>query len=77
MPAKAKAPSGPRNYEIAPGVSRFSRAAMYHKRGLYKKLEKPFPKKQKKVEKEQTYAVKKVDGDKNGGERKIPLKKSV
>ena len=66
-----------RNYQIAPGVQRFSRGKMYHKRGLFKKLSKPFPKQKKQTQKSDEFVVKKVGGDKNGKERRIPLKKSV
>jgi hypothetical protein len=36
-----KTPRLPRNFEIAPGLSRFSAGRIYHKRGMWKKLEKP------------------------------------
>jgi hypothetical protein len=36
-----KTPRLPRNHEIAPGLSRFSAGRLFHKRGLWKKLEKP------------------------------------
>ena len=39
---KKKTPRLPRNSEIAPGLSRFSAGRLYHKRGLYKKLDKPY-----------------------------------
>nr|CAD2207558.1 unnamed protein product [Meloidogyne enterolobii] len=65
----------PRNYEIAPGVLRFSKARMFHKRGLWEKLKKPFQKQEKKVETQEKYIVKKIGGDKNGGERKILVQK--
>ena len=36
-----KTPRLPRNHEIAPGLSRFSAGRLFHKKGLWKKLEKP------------------------------------
>ncbi|KAL7073397.1 hypothetical protein ACQ4LE_007408 [Meloidogyne hapla] len=68
-------PKLPRNYEIAPGVLRFSKARMYHKRGLWEKLKKPYQKQEKKVEPKEKFIVKKIGGDKNGGERKILIQK--
>jgi len=65
----------PRNYEIAPGLLRFSKARMFHKRGLYEKLKKPYPKKQNKPQPSEKYVIKKVGGEKNGGERKVPAQK--
>nr|CAD2165266.1 unnamed protein product [Meloidogyne enterolobii] len=65
----------PRNYEIAPGVLRFSKARMFHKRGLWEKLKKPYQKQEKKVEAKEKFIVKKIGGDKNGGERKILVQK--
>jgi len=65
----------PRNYEIVPGVMRFSRARMFQKRGLYKK--KPFPAVKKQKPKRELYKIKKVGGEKNGGERKVLIKKNA
>jgi len=77
MPAKAtkKTPKMPRNWEIAPGLSRFSRARMFHKRGLYEKLKKPFPAQAKKAAKAERTITKPIGGDKNGKERKVPTTK--
>ena len=77
MPATKATPRLPRNYEIAPGVLRFSRARMFHKRGLWAKLKKPFQKHEKKVEPKEKFVEKKVGGDKNGGVRKVPVQKPV
>jgi len=65
----------PKNYEIAPGISRFSSARMYHKRGLWAKLKKPQPKKQKGTAPAEKFKAKPVGGDKNGKERKVPITK--
>ena len=70
-----KKPTLPRNFEIAPDLARFSRARMYHKRGLWKKLEKPFAKKTKKGEAAQKFVTKPIGGDKNGKERQVPVQK--
>jgi len=61
----------PRNPELIRGVTTFGRSAMFSKRRLYKK--KAHAKVEKKAE---TFKVKKVGGEKNGGERKVPLKKA-
>lgn len=67
-------PHKPRNYILAGGISRYSRSAMYKRKALYKKKKDPI--KPTKVKK-QHYKVKEVKGDKNGGKRVIPLRKSV
>jgi len=68
----------PRNYEIAPGLSRFSKARLYHKRGLYQKLQKPIKAKSKgKEDASKNYIVKPIGGDNNGKERKILVKKGT
>lgn len=63
----------PRNYELLSGVMRFSKARMFQKRGLYKKKKFVALKKQK--PKKELYKIKKVGGEKNGGERKVLIKK--
>jgi len=70
---KGKKQQKPRNYELLPGVMRFSRARIFQKRGLYKK--KPFPVAKKQKPKKELYKIKKVGGEKNGGERKVLIKK--
>ncbi|KAI6180083.1 60S ribosomal protein L6 [Aphelenchoides besseyi] len=70
-----KTPRMPRNSELAPGLSRFSAGRIFHKRGLWKKLEKPRPAAEKKAAPEK-FTVKKVGGAKNGGERKVLLTKT-
>lgn len=69
MGKKTKTPHNSRNHEILPGVMRFSKARMYQRRGVYKK--KKFPVVKKAAKKEDRYVVKKIGGDKNGGERKV------
>jgi len=74
--AKGTTPKLPRNYEVAPGLSRFSKARLFHKRGLYQKLQKASPAKPKsKEDKSKQYVVKPIGGDKNGKERRILAKK--
>jgi len=69
MPKGNRRPNNRGQIELAPGVMRFSRARMFHKKGLFKT--KPFKgvKKAKKAEAE--HIVKKVNGAQNGGERKV------
>jgi large subunit ribosomal protein L6e len=75
---KVKKPRAkPRNYELikGSGLMRFSRARMFAKKGIYKK--KPTFKADKTGKgKKELYKVKKIGGDKNGGERKVLIKKS-
>nr|AGR45368.1 large subunit ribosomal protein 6 [Sudhausia crassa] len=71
--AKKGTPRFRRNYELAPGVMRFSAARMFHKRGtsFYKKTKtaKKYP------AQPANFIVKKIKGAKNGGERKVLIKK--
>ena len=64
-----------RNYELAPGVMRFSRARMYSKRAIYAK--KPFPVSKKTKEVKEKFVTKKIGGEKNGEVRKVRIKKGV
>jgi len=66
---KKQTPHMPRNYQLTPGVMRFSAARMYAKRGVWAK--KAFTSVKKTVEKKPKFVVKKVNGEKNGGERKV------
>lgn len=75
MPAKS--PKIPRNYEIAPGLQRFSRSRLYHKKGLFIKMKNPIQKKQNKSASLQTHVRKPVGGDNNGKERSVAVKKAV
>lgn len=66
----------PRNYEIAPGtgIMRFSRARMFGKKAVY--IKKKYFKTTKSTKPAKAlYVVKKIGGDKNGGERKVLIKK--
>lgn len=42
---KKRSSSKPRNYDLGNGVYRFSRTRMYHKKAIYKFLDKKTPKK--------------------------------
>ncbi|KAL0099069.1 hypothetical protein PUN28_020252 [Cardiocondyla obscurior] len=72
--AKGKPARGkPRNYDLGNGVYRFSRTRMYHKKAIYKFLEKKTPKKAK--PKKRLTIEKQISGDKNGEKRIVLLKK--
>merc|ERR1712038_758350 len=61
-----------RNYELAPGIGRYSRSAIYKKRALYKRKKTGV----KKVVKEEAKTrVKEIGGDKNGGTRVVPVQR--
>ncbi|VDK55700.1 unnamed protein product [Anisakis simplex] len=70
---KTHTPRMRRNYQLTPGVMRFSAARMYAKRGVYAK--KPFPVVKKAVVVKEKFVTKQVGGDKNGGSRKVFLDK--
>ena len=61
--------------ELAPGVMRFSRARMFHKKGLWAK--KPFKAVKVAKKPKDEFIVKKVGGKSNGGERKVRKVKEV
>jgi len=63
----------PRNYDLGNGVYRFSRTRMYHKKAIYKFLDKKTPQKVK--PKKPVTIEKKIGGEKNGGTRTVLLKK--
>ncbi|VIO91645.1 Uncharacterized protein BM_BM5430 [Brugia malayi] len=73
MLAKKRVPRMRHNYEVAPGVMRFSAARMYAKRGAYAK--KTYPTVEKKMRRKVKFVVKPIGGDKNGKERKVLIKK--
>ena len=63
-----------RNKELAPGIGRYSRSAIYKKRALYKRKKTGV----KKVVKEAAKTkVKEIRGDKNGGSRVVPVQREV
>jgi large subunit ribosomal protein L6e len=63
-----------RNYELVPGVRRFSKSRMYHKKALWKKVKHGL-REAKKPEKKERY-VKKELGGKSGGFRMVRVKKA-
>ncbi|XP_014219427.1 60S ribosomal protein L6 [Copidosoma floridanum] len=63
----------PRNYSLGNGVYRFSRTRMFHKKAIYKFLDKKTPKKV--VPKKRSTVMKTIGGEKNGGTRTVLLKK--
>ncbi|XP_076181156.1 ribosomal protein L6 isoform X2 [Ptiloglossa arizonensis] len=63
----------PRNYDLGNGIYRFSRTRMFHKKAIYKFLDKKTPKTVK--PKKPVSIEKKIGGDKNGGKRIVLLKK--
>lgn len=65
----------PRNYVLPVGVMRFSQSRMYKKRAIYK-MKRSHPQKEK-VQKETRIVTKKIGGEKNGGERKVRVKRMV
>jgi large subunit ribosomal protein L6e len=75
MPKGNRRPNNRGQIELAPGVMRFSRARMFHKKGLWAKKPYKVVKKAKKAE--ANFVVKKVNGAQNGGERKVLKVKAV
>ncbi|KAF8356856.1 rpl-6, partial [Pristionchus pacificus] len=71
--AKKATPRFRRNYELATGIMRFSAARMYHKRGTA--LNKKTKVAKKAVAPVAKFVTKKVGGSKNGGDRKVLVKK--
>ena len=67
-------PHASRNSELAGGISRYSRSAMYKKKALYKK-KKVAVKSEKKPK--PYYKLQPIKGEKNGDKRVVLLKKSV
>ena len=66
-------PHNSRNGELAGGISKYSRTAVYKKRALYKKKKTVSVKKTPKVE---LFKTKKIGGDKNGSTRKVAVEKT-
>jgi len=76
--AKAKQQNhAPRNLILPTGVMRFSKARMYQIKGIYKKKQFKAVGKSKPAKKFLEYVTKKVGGDKNGGERLVPSRRSA
>lgn len=63
-----------RNPELAGGISRYGRSAMYRRKALYKK--KKIAVKSPKTP-EQYYKLQEIKGEKNGSKRVVLKKKSV
>src|ERR1041385_1765421 len=63
----------PRNRFLVPGISRYSRSAVYAKKALYKRKKSTISKPETQVNTTKTVEIK---GDKNGGKRVIPLEKA-
>lgn len=71
---KVKRPVGKsRNYDLGNGVYRFSRSRMYHKKALYKFVQKKVAPKKK--EKKSVTVEKQIGGEKNGSKRVVLLHK--
>ncbi|CAG0891958.1 unnamed protein product [Darwinula stevensoni] len=64
-----------RNYEIAPGIMRFSKARMYHKKAMYKKVKHGKRPKQAGPSKKPLFVEKKIGGEKNNSTRLVRIKK--
>lgn len=64
-----------KNRELLPGLMRFSRARMFGRKAIYKKQKLAKPNVKPVKAKAEKYVTKKVEGAKNGGERKVLLKK--
>ncbi|CAI2181322.1 11895_t:CDS:2 [Funneliformis geosporum] len=63
----------PRNRFLVPGVPRYSRSKIFAKKALYKRKKENIPKSVPEVKTTKTVPIK---GDKNGGERVVPLDKA-
>ncbi|RZF34794.1 hypothetical protein LSTR_LSTR015085 [Laodelphax striatellus] len=81
-PAAAKAAGkkefkygAPRNYDLGNGLYRFSRTKMFHKKALWKFVDKKNPKKE--TPKKQLTKEKTIGGEKNGGKRIVSLAKKT
>jgi len=78
MPAPKKdgSPKGHSHHNptLTPGLRRFGRSTMFHKKGLWAK--KAIKNKSKAAQKKPLVVEKQVGGDKNGGKRMVQIKKS-
>lgn len=68
-------PHAPRNFLLSDGLQRFSKSAMYKKRGIWKK-KKAGQKPTAKQPRESSVVEKQIKGEKNGGKRKVAQKKT-
>lgn len=64
-----------RNYDLGNGLYRFSRTRMFHKKALWKFVDKKNPKKE--APKKQLTKEKTIGGEKNGGKRVVNLVKKT
>ncbi|KAG9292942.1 hypothetical protein G9A89_016304 [Geosiphon pyriformis] len=69
----ARTHHAPRNSFLVPGITRHTRSAVYAKKALYKRKKVPVPKSDAKPELAKTVPIK---GDKNGGQRLVPVNKA-
>lgn len=72
---KGKKPHAPRNFKIPGGVWRYSRSVMYSRRRTYLMKKTTTPK--VKPKRKPKYVVKPIGGEKNGGTRRVLLRKPV
>ncbi|CAG8547187.1 2128_t:CDS:2 [Funneliformis caledonium] len=63
----------PRNRFLVPGIPRYSRSKIFAKKALFKRKKDKIPKAVPEVKTTKTVQIK---GDKNGGERVVPLEKA-
>lgn len=63
----------PRNRFLVPGIPRYSRSKIFAKKALFKRKKDKIPKAVPEVKTTKTVPIK---GDKNGGERVVPLEKA-
>ncbi|KFM78516.1 60S ribosomal protein L6, partial [Stegodyphus mimosarum] len=70
---KVKKPHSPRNYKLPGGVWRYSRSSMYSRRRLAKVKKDTTPK--PKPKRKPRYIIKPIGGEKNGGKRRVRLRK--
>lgn len=66
-------PHAPRNKFIIPGITAYSRSKVYKKKALYKRKKEKI---EKSTDKQSTTKTVSIGGDKNGGQRVIPLNKA-
>lgn len=72
-PKPEEKPKRPRNYDLGNGVVRFSRTRVYHKKALYKFVNKKVASEKKPAK--PRVIEKQVGGEKNGGKRFVLVQK--